>query len=198
MIAHILFTWIQGAQFYKDVHQQAVELLPPENGQWLDVGCGPGLVSRQAALRGYRVSGIDSNERMIVAAKRLAKRQSLAIDFRVGSVFDLRVHSADVVSAASLLAVLDDKQRGLQCLWNAVKPGGTLLLVEPTEKMNPENARRLLANGLPSKRSRGILLWAKARENRAVPELLYNQIGAQTVTRYELLGGLVAAWLLCK
>ena len=53
------FTWVQSAQFYVDLHTQAIELLPTGDGKsWLDVGCGPGLVARLARSRGYDVLGL--------------------------------------------------------------------------------------------------------------------------------------------
>jgi 2-polyprenyl-3-methyl-5-hydroxy-6-metoxy-1,4-benzoquinol methylase len=74
VIGATLFVWLQGAGFYRDVHQQAVDILPQGNGKtWLDVGCGPGLVARQAAARGYDATGVDADGNMVRAAKRLTR-----------------------------------------------------------------------------------------------------------------------------
>lgn len=36
----LCFAWVQGAQFYADLHEEAVAPLPPGEGTtWLDVGC---------------------------------------------------------------------------------------------------------------------------------------------------------------
>ena len=38
-----LFSWVQDAAFYRQLHREAVELLPRGSGQpWLDAGCAPG------------------------------------------------------------------------------------------------------------------------------------------------------------
>lgn len=141
MLGSVLFTWLQGAPFYQDLHQRAVEGLPPGTGKiWLDVGCGPGLVTRLAASHGYSAKGIDADPRMIKAAIRLAKHHHSSAEFEVGSIMALPYQYADVVSAASLLAALDDKPSGLNALWRCVRPGGHLLIIEPTVRMNPENA----------------------------------------------------------
>jgi 2-polyprenyl-3-methyl-5-hydroxy-6-metoxy-1,4-benzoquinol methylase len=67
--------WVQGAAFYQDVHAAAVDLLPRGEGKtWLDVGCGPGLVTRLASRRGYRALGVDRDAATIWAARRLARR----------------------------------------------------------------------------------------------------------------------------
>ena len=170
MIGATLFTWLQGAEFYRSLHQQAVALVPQGEGKtWLDVGCGPGLVARQAAVKGYNVTGVDADAHMVRAARRLACWQGSSATFRQGDLASLAGQQADVVSAASLLAVLDDQLAGVTVLWRSVRPGGYLLLIEPTEVMSPANADRLIrAGGLPRKRLRGLKLWAAAREGRAV------------------------------
>ncbi len=198
MIQAALFTWVQGADFYRDVHQAAVELLPRGDSQtWLDVGSGPGLVARLAAQRGYQTIGLDDDVPIIQAAKRLAKRQGLSIEFRVGDVFNLPAESADVVSAASLLAVLDDKVRGLQALWGGVRPGGALLIIEPTERMTSEKANQLIKNGLGGKRIKGLQMWAAARQGNTIKPELYDTLGAP-IEFTPLLSGLVGAWVIRK
>jgi len=137
----VLFTWLQGATFYRDLHVRAVAQLPAGEGRdWLDFGTGPGLVARLAAARGYRAVGLDSDARMIRAAQRLARCLDSPARFRTASVFEPLPAQAHVVSACSLLAVVPDRQRAVQALWSAVEPGGTLLIVEPTDRMEPGSA----------------------------------------------------------
>jgi len=200
MIGATLFVWLQGAGFYRDLHQQAVELLPRGKGEtWLDVGCGPGLVARQAAARGYAVTGVDADTGMVRAAKRLARWHDSSAVFKQGDLDSLVGQQADVVSAASLLAVLDDKPAGVAALWDCVRSGGYLLLVEPTPDMNPDNARQLIAAGtLPRKRRWGIKMWAAAREGRAVDPAIFTPADALQTQHVELLEGLVGAWVFRK
>lgn len=199
MAGSILFAWIQGAAFYREIHRRAVELLPPGDGKaWLDVGCGPGLVSRLAAQRGYRVTGVDSDARMLRAARRLARRVASSAAFEQGSVFDLAPHRAEVVSACSLLAILGARQAALEALWSSVRAGGALLIVEPSERLTRENARRVIEGPLPQKRLNGLLMWASARQGRSVPPALYRAVPAAAVERTDLFHGLVDAWLLLK
>lgn len=85
-----LFVWLQGADFYKDLHAQAMEGLPNGEGRtWLDFGCGPGLFTRLAAAKGYSAMGIDQDPSMIREAKKIAKREASSADFAVGDVFRL-------------------------------------------------------------------------------------------------------------
>ncbi len=200
MIGATLFTWLQGADFYRNLHQQAVDLLPPGEGKtWLDVGCGPGLVSRQAAAKGYDVTGVDTDVSMLRAARRLACWQGSSATFQQGDLSSLVAAQADVVSAASLLAVLDEPAEGTAILWRGVRPGGYLLLIEPTAAMSVANARQLMRTGkLPGKRLSGLKLWAGAREGRAVAADVFTPADAEQMQHIELLGGMVAAWAFHK
>lgn len=199
MIGAVLFTWLQGAPFYRELHKAAVDRLPPGQGKtWLDVGCGPGLVARLAAARGYTATGIDADPAMIKAARRLAQRLGSNVVFEVGELAGLVDRKADVVSAASLLAVVDDKKGALRQLWNGVRPQGHLLIIEPTQEMNPANAAKLIAAGLPRKRIQGLRLWARVRANRATDPAVFDSIAAQNQFSLALLGGMVRAWFFEK
>ena len=199
MIASTLFTWLQEADFYHDLHQEAVEALPAGNGEtWLDIGTGPGLVARLAAARGYYVTGIDADPQMIGAAKRIAQRERSMADFQVGDIASLPPESAHIVSAASLLAVLPDRMSGLRLLWKVLNPDGFLLVIEPTEQMTLDNADRVIQKGLPRKRILGLRMWATARQGNIVDPGIYNSLGAKSIRYMPLLHGLVGAWLVQK
>ncbi|MFZ5920036.1 MAG: class I SAM-dependent methyltransferase [Chloroflexota bacterium] len=199
MIAPLLFTWLQGADFYRDLHEEAVESLPTGHGEiWLDVGSGPGLVARLAARRGYRVTGIDADPQMVASAKRIAQQEHSSADFQTGDVANLPKESADVVSAASLLAVLPDRKAGLRSLWQVLRPGGMLLIIEPTSMMTVDNADRAIQNGLPRKRIVGLRMWAMARQNNIVDPAIYETLDTESIQFSPLLQGLVGAWTIQK
>lgn len=199
MIASLLFTWLQGADFYFDLHKQAVESLPIGNGGvWLDIGCGPGLVTRLAAERNYHAIGIDTDPQMVAAAKRIARSKHSAAEFQIGDFANFPADSAQVVSAASLLAVLPDRKAGLHSLWRLLRPGGTLLIVEPTHQMPSQNAIRVIQNGLPKKRIEGLRMWANARQGNIVDPSIYETLGADSIHFQPLLQGLVGAWVIQK
>ena len=199
MIGTVLFTWLQGADFYKNLHKQAVDSLPLGEGKtWIDLGCGPGLVARQAAINHYDVTGIGTDIYMIKAARRISKWHNVKAHFKVGDLSYLMDKKADVISAASLLAVLDDKESALNIMWDSVRPEGYLLIIEPTKLMNLENANKLINSGLPKKRINGLRMWAKARENRAVESSVFENINTKDKTSIELLDGLVNARIFKK
>ena len=200
MVTTRLFSWIQEADFYYRLHAEAVSHLPQAQGNqhWIDMGCGPGLVTRLAAARGYQALGIDVNPQMIAAAQRIAFREKSAATFRVGSFEDVLEASASVISAASLLAVLPDPMAGLFALWRSVRLDGTLLIIEATAEMTVEHAQQLLRNGLPAKRKFGLYLWASARQGRVVDPSLYSRLPFAQRAYIPLLHGLVGAWILHK
>jgi len=199
VIAPLLFTWLQGADFYRALHREAVEMLPIGNGEtWLDIGSGPGLVTHLAAERGYRATGIDTDPQMVAAAKRIARWKHSPVEFQTGDFTSLPAESAQVVSAASLLAVLPDREAGLRSLWRLLRPGGTLLVIEPTNQMTRENASRAIKNGLPPKRIIGLRIWANARQGNIVDPSIYETPGAESICFRPLLQGLVGAWAIQK
>jgi 2-polyprenyl-3-methyl-5-hydroxy-6-metoxy-1,4-benzoquinol methylase len=90
MLRAILFTWMQGAKFYSDLHELAVDSIPTgKRKTWIDIGCGPGLVSRRAASNNFSVIGIDTDASMIAAARRIAKRQASTAKFEIGELSSL-------------------------------------------------------------------------------------------------------------
>jgi SAM-dependent methyltransferase len=199
-----LFDWLQGADFYRELHQTAVQLLPPGAGRtWLDVGCGPGLVTRLAAEHGYAALGIDTDPHMLARARRAAQGISHPPpSYARHGLGDLGtvLAPAQVVSATSLLAVLPHVSAAVRGLLRGVADGGALLLVEPLPAMTLARVRRGIRTGrFRGRRLNGLRLWAYARQGSirdlapALQELHVRE------RRYEpLLDGLVGAWVLHK
>jgi len=196
LAAHF-FSYVQDADFYRDLHREAVVLLPEGAGRtWFDVGCGPGLVARLAHQRGYDATGFDIDTDMV----RLACRRSAAaagLRYVESGLYDLVVNHgrADVVSAASLLNVLPDRRAAFLQLLDAVAPGGTLLVVETSETMASLCAgdrRRKLASG---HRAWVLWLWARARRGTRAVDIEALCPEEYAVQHHPLLGGLVDAWL---
>jgi 2-polyprenyl-3-methyl-5-hydroxy-6-metoxy-1,4-benzoquinol methylase len=188
-------------RFYADLHIQAAAMIPavpnPAGARWIDVGCGPGLMTRIAASFGYEATGIDTSQSMVATARRQAAREGSAAQFRRGGVADLPIGAARVVSALSLLAVLTDPVAGVRQLWDAVAPGGSLLVVEPSERMTPAAALSVIDSSYSLADSRGLVMWATARAGGWVdPTVLGVELGA--AEHQPLLGGLVSAWRFAK
>lgn len=188
-----VFNHVQGAAFYAELHRQAVALLPPGEGrQWFDVGCGPGLVARLAVERGYRVTGFDVDPAMI----EQARRNSSSVQFVRTGLEELALsgRKADVVSAASLLAVLGDRPNALKQLLSCLSDDGILLVIEPSAAMTPTAAWAALSRGSLGARASMLMPWAwTRRQRRAVDEATLRMPGYRTHGT-ELLDGMVVAW----
>jgi ubiquinone/menaquinone biosynthesis C-methylase UbiE len=115
----------------------------------LDAGCGTGMMALRIAARypGCRVHGIDISPKMIAVAHRDAEMQSLAVDFRVGSITDLPYlgDSFDVVITNIMYHHLDlaEKREAVNEIARALKPGGRYVSAEFGPRANNALRRRL-------------------------------------------------------
>jgi SAM-dependent methyltransferase len=185
------FSWLSDAAFYASAHAQAVGLV--DGGQtWTDVGCGPGVVALAAARRGYTVRGFDRDAAMIDAARARAASDQVTAQFDQGSLEALEAR-ADVVSAASLLAVLPGRQRALEQLWALVSPGGALLVIETTERLR----WRATLGQLRGRGALGLLLWGLVRNGRSAARELdaFSPTDLHVRSFHPLLDGLLGAWI---
>ncbi|MBV8194272.1 MAG: class I SAM-dependent methyltransferase [Candidatus Dormibacteraeota bacterium] len=81
-LAARFFARVQAAGFYQTLLRDALALAPNGDGRsLLDIGCGPGALTRLAAARGYHATGIDSDPAMIAQAQRIARREGSAATF---------------------------------------------------------------------------------------------------------------------
>jgi ubiquinone/menaquinone biosynthesis C-methylase UbiE len=120
---------------WRTAQNSAAYLLPRlEPGlDLLDVGCGPGTITRELAALVHpgRVVGIDASDDVIGEAKRLEASQDPPIEnvsFVTGDVYDLEFDDVrfDVVHAHQVLQHLSDPVRGLSSMLRVMRPGGLL------------------------------------------------------------------------
>ncbi len=193
------FSYVQSAGFYQETHRRAVQLLPAGNGKtWFDVGTGPGLVARLAAAHGYRATGFDVDAAMIEEARANSGYFHTPGEFETCGLDELASsgRKADVVSAASLLAVLGDKEGALRRLMSCVNEGGALLVIETTELMKPPVALAWLARNGIRKRNWVLLLWAWARAGQTPVDFASLERQGYQIERAALFGELVNAWII--
>jgi superfamily II DNA or RNA helicase/HKD family nuclease/SOS-response transcriptional repressor LexA len=95
-------------------------------GKVLDAGCGSGRDTKAFLSKGYRVTAFDGSE----VLARLASTHT-GVQVRVHSFFDVQelAQYDGIWACASLLHLPQaDIPRALECLWTALKPGGTFYL----------------------------------------------------------------------
>lgn len=191
-----LFAWLQDADFYRAMHIGAADALPCGNRRtWLDVGCGPGLLTRIAADKGYAARGIDPDPRMIAAARRLAVKGNSSATFDVADI-DAATRNGErfnVVSASSLLVVLPNPEQALLQLKALTKPGGSVLIVEASHEITRMRAALEILSGKLGRRAYMLQVWAMFRSGRALSDDIFYQSGPFAIRR-TLLNGLAAAW----
>jgi trans-aconitate 2-methyltransferase len=124
-------TW--NAKLYDDKHsfvtkygEDVVQLLAPQQGERvLDLGCGTGHLTHLIAQAGARVVGIDSSEAMIQRAQAAYPD----LDFRVMSATDISFDTPfDAVFSNAVLHWVLDKEKAVDHIAQALKPGGRFIL----------------------------------------------------------------------
>lgn len=113
-------------------HRRLAELLRP-GLRVLDVGCGPGAITRgiaEAVGPAGRVVGVDLHPRLIAEA-RLLHDAVPSLTFAVGDAYDLPFHEEfDIVTAARVLQWLTRPLDALQQMVQATKPGGRVVVLD--------------------------------------------------------------------
>jgi len=126
------------AQFRRQVREGEFTLnpferaaLPHLRGRVLDLGCGIGNLSMEAARRGCRVLALDASETAIASLRERASVDGLAVDARVVDLASWTIdEDFDAIACIGLLMFFDctTARRILENIRTRVRPGGAVIV----------------------------------------------------------------------
>jgi ubiquinone biosynthesis O-methyltransferase len=118
----------------------------------LDVGCGDGVLSIRLAQEDAQVTGLDSDPRMLEAARRRASSAEIWPTFVAGSAEALPFPdgSFDIVVAITVLCLLPDPEKAFREMARVLRPGGRIVIGE-LGRHSLWAAKRRIAGWLGSK-----------------------------------------------
>ena len=107
------------------------------NTRILEVGVGSGLFQTYCKKEGLDIHGLEISPQLVEVAKEIGRRNGTDLDLEVGNIeeTDLGVSTYDVIIASSVFEHVEDWQRGIKNIFNALKPGG-LFYFDSTNKFS--------------------------------------------------------------
>lgn len=121
---------------YGRVRAENVLALVKKNKKTLDVGCGEGVFTRELALRGFDVTGVDVDVDAIAAAEHNKKLLQVEYQTRVGDAAHLPFAdgSFEQVISTDVIEHVAEPITALREIRRVLKPGGTFVVTVPTPK----------------------------------------------------------------
>jgi ubiquinone/menaquinone biosynthesis C-methylase UbiE len=117
----------------RQVAAQFVDWLEPSNGiDWLDVGCGAGMLSQTVVEQcdPNSVTGVDPSETYITVAR--AHAANTPISFEIGDAQELPFENNrfDMVVSGLMIKFVPDKLQALSEMKRVARPGGEVALYD--------------------------------------------------------------------
>lgn len=159
-----LFAALYAQPWYRDCHARWLDDVPVKAGEHvLEVGCGPGLLTRELGARGCNATGVDRSPRMLRYARRHSAAAGKVAFYRAAAQalpFDDGIF--DGVLAASLINIADDPPAVARELARVTRRGGRISLLVPGRVMSREGAEAYIAaHGLNGLGAELLRAWAR-------------------------------------
>ena len=136
--------WIR----HKIILQLVEEYVPSKEALILDVGCGPGMLAKDLAIKGYKGSGLDTSNMMIRLSKDLFKQlKKEDWNFLVGDVekTEFKQGTFDCVIASGVIEYMLEDMKMLNEMNRILKPGG-YLIINISNKLGYASSLNILTN----------------------------------------------------
>ena len=115
------------------IRHAQIDLLGAVDGaDVLDIGCGPGIYARDLALRGARVTAMDSAPAMLAAAEAEAHAAGVDVAVAAGdaSAVPFADASFDAVVLVQVIEYVPDAVGALREIARVLRPGGRVLVCD--------------------------------------------------------------------
>ena len=190
----VLFHKINELSWYKNMLTNWVYDLQYDRGdKILEIGCATGVLSRQLAGHGAKVTAIDYSASMLKAA-RLNNPDGIDFTNADASKLPYRNNSFDYVIAASLINIVDNPVLVLSEMIRVCRVEGRISILVPQKGMTDTNVDQLIANLKLKGFSRAALLaWHQYAPKVAVDRLIkhFDGMGAKELRTSAGLNGMI-------
>lgn len=139
------YDWLLAADFQIALRHEFLTFMCPEKGDSLiEFGSGPGNFLSIAAPRFKTVTGLDASRSMTARAKKRLGVESITnVQFVHANLDDYKpdiLHS--VLAGVSFLYLIENRKSALQKMVAAVLDGGSIALMEPSDKFCATTVKR--------------------------------------------------------
>jgi ubiquinone/menaquinone biosynthesis C-methylase UbiE len=130
-----------------------LDRIPIPKGKILDVGCGPGIYTRDLLLRGWEVWGIDLSPKMLERAKAsiMDLPEAPRAHFSTGQMEDLAFEPSffDAVICIGVLPYVGSLEKAVSEAFRVLRPGGYVIF-QLSNKLAPIRAESTLKRAVKS------------------------------------------------
>jgi 2-polyprenyl-3-methyl-5-hydroxy-6-metoxy-1,4-benzoquinol methylase len=107
------------------------------NSKILEIGVGSGWFQIYCKQQGLQISGLEISPQLMEVALEYGRRHKTKLDLEVGNIEDTNIGVAtyDAIVASSVFEHVEDWQKGVQKIYDALKPGG-LFYFDSTNKFS--------------------------------------------------------------